>query len=704
MKNKKIIKLFLYSVSIFLLINIANASTKDELRQNLIERLNAYFENPSANPIDINEINGQIEILFGTEATPIIGTASCQAFGGVTCNADQYFDNGKCIDAKLPVDFKVSALEGTAPLDLSFDCKGINEFGPYSYTLDFGDGQIYTLSDGSNIKGLKHTFAKPGTYKAICTVVDTKSINSDYNCDGFSDRFSSAGIEISALAPKCRLTDAKWSKEEANKGERVNLIVVGENCEGKSVKFNVVEDDMTDNDPINVNPEEAKFLKNQADGIWTAEWQDDGIGDPEYFFTAIAEDVKVKSSNNLKVSEPVISCTENWQCAEWSSCINGQQTRSCIDTNNCRTTNNKPGVVQSCTMPTEFCDVGAGQFQPIPNPIPSNEINYPFVIEKIGESNKWLMFTGGFAHKATAEMLSTTPERDSSHIKYLLAQEEIWISDSNDLITWSTPRFAFRIKPDTPVTFKGNRPYSEVYPTGFGNNCQAFQNGQCNVQINDPSVVKIIDANGEHYYMYFSILENSRWHSGQYGTFQNGQPTNPAEQNMHSIGLAVSDDLVNWAFVDKVIPENPQNYDKNEPVLGAWSPSAVAVGRNTVDIYFNDALGTKQYVAYLLNGASLQSIQRLNKNDETFRVNLDVIKPNEKYEVAFNDVNFGIQRMKFTRPEDFGTLCQSEVVVPAAGEAGWPTPNQLLDKEGKVHLFFWGILNQNFIHHWLLQP
>ncbi|MEM2956348.1 MAG: S8 family serine peptidase [Candidatus Pacearchaeota archaeon] len=35
-------------------------------------------------------------------------------------------------------------------------------------------------------------------------------------------------------------------------------------------------------------------------------------------------------------------CKENWQCSEWSECINGMQKRICNDLNNCNTTINKP--------------------------------------------------------------------------------------------------------------------------------------------------------------------------------------------------------------------------------------------------------------------------------------------------------------------------------------------------------------------------
>jgi len=53
------------------------------------------------------------------------------------------------------------------------------------------------------------------------------------------------------------------------------------------------------------------------------------------------------------------SCTENWTCASWSTCINGQQTRACTDQNECGTTKNKPNETQDCVAPipepTQVC-------------------------------------------------------------------------------------------------------------------------------------------------------------------------------------------------------------------------------------------------------------------------------------------------------------------------------------------------------------
>jgi peptidoglycan hydrolase-like protein with peptidoglycan-binding domain len=46
------------------------------------------------------------------------------------------------------------------------------------------------------------------------------------------------------------------------------------------------------------------------------------------------------------------SCTPNWSCTGFGACANGQQTRTCTDTNNCGTTQNEPSATQVCTVPS----------------------------------------------------------------------------------------------------------------------------------------------------------------------------------------------------------------------------------------------------------------------------------------------------------------------------------------------------------------
>lgn len=55
--------------------------------------------------------------------------------------------------------------------------------------------------------------------------------------------------------------------------------------------------------------------------------------------------------------EAIPSCVEDWSCSDWSSCRMSSQTRSCVDNNNCGTTENRPETQQSCTCTESWtCD------------------------------------------------------------------------------------------------------------------------------------------------------------------------------------------------------------------------------------------------------------------------------------------------------------------------------------------------------------
>lgn len=124
-------------------------------------------------------------------------------------------------------------------------------------------------------------------------------------------------------APECSLTKAYWSKESAKENDEVKLIVEGSNCDGKTVEFRIFEYDpwsrdgsfpsllqgVGDDEPVEKNPTSVSFSGNNADGKWTAEWQDDGLlNDPEYYFLARA-DGKIIDSSTPDLSVEESNCT-----------------------------------------------------------------------------------------------------------------------------------------------------------------------------------------------------------------------------------------------------------------------------------------------------------------------------------------------------------------------------------------------------------
>jgi len=67
-------------------------------------------------------------------------------------------------------------------------------------------------------------------------------------------------------------------------------------------------------------------------------------------------------------SEPKPVCNPKWQCTEWSVCIGSEQTRSCIDKNDCGITTDKPVTSQLCTLPLPKTET------PKPTPEPKSEL------------------------------------------------------------------------------------------------------------------------------------------------------------------------------------------------------------------------------------------------------------------------------------------------------------------------------------------
>ena len=332
--------------------------------------------------------------------------------------------------------------------------------------------------------------------------------------------------------------------------------------------------------------------------------------------------------------------------------------------------------------------------------IPSRGMNYPAVVRSIADPSTVLMFSGNFAHQADQAMLASTPAGDESHIRFPFAQEELWVAAMDESRTsWATDRrFVIGLRPETPVQRLGGASYDAIFPKGFEKSCyDTFQDRQCNVQINDASAITY-EINGEpHYFVYFTLFENFRWHSPELGELHAEGPSNPATQNIQAIGLATSRDGYTWEFVDKVLGESEVDSDMEE-ILGAWSPSAI-VDPHTgkVDVYFHDALGTKQYVAHFSDGINLIEIERFNKSDNKYRANLDVLFRNGRYEVMYNDNDYAIASTSFTNLDEFGVECGEKIIIPADSTEVFPTPHQFLNDDGRLHLYYWDFHNDENI-------
>lgn len=109
------------------------------------------------------------------------------------------------------------------------------------------------------------------------------------------------------------------------------------------------------------------------------------VGGNGHFTTNIsAPTMTLINPNNV----PPTACTPNWQCSGFSTCVNGQLTQTCNDTNNCNTTNGEPALTQSCTQ----------SVPPPPTPAIGN------VIPNVGSATGGTSITingTGFANNAT---------------------------------------------------------------------------------------------------------------------------------------------------------------------------------------------------------------------------------------------------------------------------------------------------------------
>ena len=117
---------------------------------------------------------------------------------------------------------------------------------------------------------------------------------------------------------------------------------------------------------LDVNPDSCMIIDSQNDSL--SNYSLDGLN-----FTIDGNKVIINTHPALKpdnyilicdyswTEEVVIyssggggSCSYNpnydWNCNEWSECINNQQTRTCQKSNNCGTTYGKPNEIQTCSV------------------------------------------------------------------------------------------------------------------------------------------------------------------------------------------------------------------------------------------------------------------------------------------------------------------------------------------------------------------
>ena len=119
-------------------------------------------------------------------------------------------------------------------------------------------------------------------------------------------------------------------------------------------------------------------------------------------------------------------CTPYWQCTDWSACVNGQQTKTCTDSNNCGVATGKPAETQSC-----LCAESNWTYAMSPLVCPSSGTQTK-TWTKIGTC------TGGISHPATEIATCTYSPGKSILVNIANSTPSGFKPDDTLNITWSS--------------------------------------------------------------------------------------------------------------------------------------------------------------------------------------------------------------------------------------------------------------------------
>jgi len=195
-----------------------------------------------------------------------------------------------------------------------------------------------------------------------CDVFGGDECASGYYCDvawlGGTDYCCPTGSswDGSSCEPddNCQITSVSWDKTSATEDDSVGITTYGNQCSGKTVNFEVWENDCFGlleanetyneqglcNQPVNTQPNSVTFSGSTATSSWTAEFQGDINGDPEYYVHALYNSQDVRSSNKL-----TIACKDN------------DNDGYCDDVD-CNDNDNtvSPGATEICNTKDDNCD------------------------------------------------------------------------------------------------------------------------------------------------------------------------------------------------------------------------------------------------------------------------------------------------------------------------------------------------------------
>ena len=235
---------------------------------------------------------------------------------------------------------------------------------------------------------------------STCPGLTTGKISKAYNFDGVNDQYtdsSTSSLDINQYSTSAwiktsnkqgRMTIVEFTKSSANGNNRRGIAISGNNNLGKPIiyygndkmKIGNTGDLRDGNWHHIVVIYDSTDSSMYVDGVSATLGAEDTTNSGSFssqlkignsltsqensYFNGTIDDVRIynKALSYSEVQEVYkygisTTCTPSWSCTSWSTCSNGQQTRTCSDNNNCGTTSGKPATSQSCTN-TPVCGNG----------------------------------------------------------------------------------------------------------------------------------------------------------------------------------------------------------------------------------------------------------------------------------------------------------------------------------------------------------
>lgn len=239
-----------------------------------------------------------------------------------------------------------------------------------------GDNQVVGLSSDTNAHAEgpgQSNYATEVCYEGLscvervggCEAGESLVVSLSSSTNAHLSNSAGYGVDIccrmEVLPPSgCDLTSAYWNTTsgdlEVVEGTDVELIIEGNNCDGKNVSFEVWEDDPIDG-LARIQPRNATFSGTTATGNWTAEWIDDGVlqGDPEYYFKATTTSDNIDSgkasADELHVTKYFIGegeCTNIVLCSDYGNQVD-------CNPDGCNVADFSVGNNINCDDPNKMC-------------------------------------------------------------------------------------------------------------------------------------------------------------------------------------------------------------------------------------------------------------------------------------------------------------------------------------------------------------